>query len=317
MLPKLVIPADPQEQWLHSYQLERLKKVCTVEYHIDLPGSNDELINRISSADIVISPVSFYWDEDLLKSLPNLELIVLLAIGTDSVDLTSARKHSVDVCNVPGKTAGVVAEHALGLMLAVARRMYADTRSIKLGRWDQVRTIMLHGKRLGILGTGATGAATAKLAKAIGMEVVAWTFNPSEKRAAEIGVDYLAFDEVVSTSDVLSIHLKSTKDSYRIVGERELSLMKKGSILVNVARGSILDTQAVARYLASGHLAGLGVDVFEYEPIEADHPWLSFDNVIFTPHVADNTPEGMELLNEGAVENILAYLTDKPINVVN
>lgn len=317
MLPKVVITADPQEQWTDSPQLERLKKVCLVDYYIDLPTSNTELIDRVAGADFVISPVVFSWNADLLKKFENLKMIVLLAIGTDSVDLNSARKSSIDVCNVPGKTAEVVAEHALALMLAVARRMYVDTKAIKAGSWDQVRTIMLKGKRLGIIGTGAIGVATAKLAKAIGMEVVAWTFNPSTKKAQEIGLQYLKFEEVISTSDVLSIHLKSTQESYRLIAERELALMKKRSILVNVSRGAILDSDAVAAALLSGHLAGLGADVFEQEPLEANHPWLPFDNVVLTPHVADYTPEGMELLNEGAVDNVLAFIAGKPINIVN
>ena len=317
MLPKVVITADPQEQWADSPQLERLKKVCSVDYYIDLPTSNTELVERVAGADFVISPVVFNWNADLLKKFENLKMIVLLAIGTDSVDLNSARKSSIDVCNVPGKTAEVVAEHALALMLAVARRMFVDTKSIKAGSWDQVRTIMLKGKRLGIIGTGAIGVATAKLAKAIGMEVVAWTFNPSTKKAQEIGLQYLEFEEVISTSDVLSIHLKSTQESYRLIAERELALMKKRSILVNVSRGAILDSDAVAAALLSGHLAGLGADVFEQEPLEANHPWLPFDNVVLTPHVADYTPEGMELLNEGAVDNVLAFIAGKPINIVN
>lgn len=316
-IPRLIIPGDTQEQWSGSPQLERLRGFCDVDYYVDPPADLSELARRMGDATLAISPVRVKWTDEALALAPGLKLIVLVAIGTDSVDLAAARARGVAVCNVPGRTAPVVAEHALGLMLSVARRMAADTAALKGGAWQQARTTTLRGKRLGIVGTGHIGAATAQLGRAIGMDVVAWTFSPSPERGRELGVTYVGLDELLATSDVVSLHVRATADTRHLIGARELGLMKRGAILVNVARGAVADTQAVADALASGHLAGVGSDVFEAEPIAADHPWLAHDNVVLTPHVADNTPEGMEFLNEGAVDNVAAFLAGKPTNVVN
>jgi D-3-phosphoglycerate dehydrogenase len=176
--------------------------------------------------------------------------------------------------------------------------------------------VLLRGKTLGIIGTGNIGAAMGQLGRAIGMNVIAWTFNPSPERAAQLGVRFVEMDELLRTSDVVSLHVKLTDDTRQLIGKRELALMKPGALLVNTARGAMVDTAALIDALNVGHLAGAAIDVFDIEPLPADHPLLACEQVILTPHNADQTPEGVDLLNEGAVDNVIAFLEGRPQNVV-
>jgi D-3-phosphoglycerate dehydrogenase len=154
----------------------------------------------------------------------------------------------------------------------------------------------------------------ARLARAIGMEVVAWTFHPSAERAAEIGGEFLPLEEVLRTSDVVSIHVRLSPRTEGLIGAKEFALMKPGAILVNGARGAIVDHGALVEALESGRLAGAGLDVFPQEPLPADDPILRCDQVVLTPHVADATPEAVEMLNTGVVENVLAFIAGDPTN---
>jgi D-3-phosphoglycerate dehydrogenase len=148
------------------------------------------------------------------------------------------------------------------------------------------------------------------------MKLQAWTFRPSAERAAALGVPFVPLDELLRTSDVVSIHLPLTEQSRRLIGERELGLLKPGAMLINTGRGAVIDTPALVAALKSGRLGGAGIDVFDVEPLPPDHPLLSCEQVVLTPHNADQTPEGMEILNAGVVDNVIAFLEGKPQNRV-
>src|SRR5262249_39716040 len=156
---------------------------------------------------------------------PRLRLISICGIGTDAIDLKTAHEQGILVCNLPGRTAPIVAEHALALMLATARRTWFQTNELKCGRWTSTYNIYLRGKTLGLIGAGSIAAETARLANAIGMEVRAWTFHPSAQRAQSLGVEFIAFEELLRTSDVISLHLKLTKQSHGLIGRSELAQM--------------------------------------------------------------------------------------------
>ena len=220
------------------------------------------------------------------------------------------------VSNQPGRTAGVVAEHIFGLMFAAAKCAAFQTAELKAGRWARRENILLHGKTLGVVGTGNVGAEIARLGNALGMNVIAWTFNPSPQRASALGVRFVELDDLLRESDVVSLNVRLSDDTAGLVGERELGLMKQGALLVNGGRGELVDTAALVRALNSGHLAGAALDVFDTEPLPPDHPILDCEQVVLTPHMADQTPEGIELLNEGAVDNVIAFLEGRPQNVV-
>ena len=201
-------------------------------------------------------------------------------------------------------------------MFALAKRTAYMTSGLKMGKWYRMDNIYLQNKTLGIIGTGHIGSEMARLGNAIGMNVIAWTYNPSDERAQKLNIKYVDMDDLLKTSDVVSLHVKLTNDSYHLIGERELALMKHNALLINVARGQVIDTNAVVHALNNGNIGGVAVDVYDQEPTPPDYPLLKCEHVILTPHCADMTPEGVDLLNEGAVDNIIAFLNDKPQNVV-
>lgn len=314
---RIVVPGDDPSQIQGSPHLNRLKPYGEVVVYKDRPESTDEKIQRAKDADILINSRGIVkWYDDVLKYLPKLKLISLCSIGTDMIDLDEAKRRGIIVCNQPGRTAPVVAEHGFGLMFALAKRAAFMTAGMKTGQWHRMDNIYLQGKTIGVIGTGHIGSEMARLAKAIGMNVIAWTYNPSIERAKQIGVQYVSFEDLLRMSDVVSLHIKLTEESYHLIGEREFKMMKPTSLLINVARGQIVDTDALVDALNSGHLGGAAIDVYEQEPPPENHPLLKCEQVILTPHCADMTPEGVDLLNEGAVDNIIAFLEGEPINVV-
>ena len=314
---KIVVPGDSPPQIQGSAHLDRLKPYGDVELYLNRPESDEEKIRRAEDADILINSRGMVqWHADVLKHLPKLKLISLCSIGTDMIALDEAKKRGIVVCNQPGRTASVVAEHSFGLMFALAKRAAFMTAGMKVGEWHRMDNVYLQGKTLGIVGTGHIGSEMARLGKAIGMNVIAWTYNSSAKRAKQLGIVYVSFKELLQRSDVVSLHVKLTDRSFHLIGESELALMKPNALLINVARGQIVDTDALVHALNSGHLGGAAIDVYEQEPPPPDHPLLKCEQVILTPHCADMTPEGVELLNEGAVDNVIAFLEGNPKNVV-
>lgn len=313
----IVVPGDDPPQIQRSPQLDRLKPYGEVILYTDRPKTLEEKVARARDAVCLVNTRgAVKWPGEALRALPRLRMATVCGIGTDAFDLAAARELGIVVCNIPGRTAPIVAEHAFGLMLAVAKRTHFQTARLKAGRWAGPDNIYLHGKTLGVIGTGNIGAAMARLGAAIGMEVVAWTFHPTPERAAALGVRYLPLDDLLRRADVVSIHLKLTDQSRGLLGAREVGLMKPGAILVNTARGVMVDTPALVQALRSGHLAGAGLDVFDTEPVPPDHPLLTCEHVVLTPHNADQTPEGMDALNAGVVDNVIAFLEGRPQNVV-
>lgn len=316
---KIVVPGDNPQQIQGSPRLQALQPYGDVTVHTDRPTSVEQQVERAQGATILLnSRGAVKWPGEILRQLPTLKFITVFGIGTDSIDLVTAKELGITVSNIPGKTAPVVAEHAFGLMLAAAKRVVFQTGELREGRWGtRIDNIYLNGKTLGVIGAGPIGARMAALGKAIGMNVVAWTFNPTPERASRMGVDFVSLDELLQRSDVVSLHLPLTDQSRGMIGQRELGLMKAGSLLVNTGRGPLVDETALLAALDSGHLAGAGLDVFPQEPLPPDAPILSRKQVVLTPHNADSTPEGLDFLNEGAVENAIAFLEGKPQNVVN
>jgi D-3-phosphoglycerate dehydrogenase / 2-oxoglutarate reductase len=314
---KMVVPGDYPPQIQNSPHLERLKGRGEFILHTDPPKDMADKIARVSGAEVIMNTrASVTWGEEEFALLPNLKMITTCSIGTDMFDLEAAKKRGIIISNQPGRTAPVVAEHMFGLMFAVAKRVSYLTSEMKKGAWPRIDNLMLRGRTLGIIGTGAIGAEMARLARAIGMKVIAWTFNPTEERARDLGVTFKSLDQVLQESDVISVHVKLTKDSRHLIGAEAFSKMKPNSIFLNGARGAVVETQALVNALNSGHLMGAGIDVFEEEPTPPDHPLFACEHAILTPHCADMTPEGVDLLNGGAVDNVLAYLDGRPQNRV-
>jgi phosphoglycerate dehydrogenase-like enzyme len=317
-LPLIVIPADQPLQIGDSPRLAELRGVAEIRLFRDRPADEEALLRRVADAEVMInSRGHIKWPGRLLEQLPKLRMISTCSIGTDSIDLPAARRLGIVVSNIPGKTRTVVAEHAVALMFGTARRLAWQTAALRAGHWKPQDTVFLAGKTLGIVGTGAIGAEVARLGRALGMHVLAWTFRPSPQRAAELGVTFTELDELLSRSDVVSLHVKLTAESRHLIGRRELALMKSTALLINTARGDVVDTEALVEALHNGRIGGAGLDVYDVEPLPAGHRLLTCEQVVLTPHAADQTPEGMDFLNQGAVDNVLAFLRGQPQNVVN
>ena len=298
--------------------MAELEAVAGLKIYPTRADTIDVQIERAQGATAIINSRSYLeWRADAFDVLPDLRFISVCGIGTDSIDLAAARERGITVSNIPGKTAPVVAEHAFGLMFAAAKRAAWYTEMTRQGEWVKQDGVFLGDKTVGIVGTGNIGAEMARLCNAFGMNVIAYTFNPSDERAEKLGVQFVDLDELLALSDVITIHTKLTPDSEKMIGAREIALMKPEAILVNVARGPIVDEAALVAALNSGHLSGAALDVFENEPLPAGSAITECEQVVLTPHIADMTPEGLDLLNQGVVENTLAFLNGSPQNVVN
>lgn len=310
---KIVVPGDDPPQIADSPALERLAKWGDVIVHRDRPESEEEKIARAHDCDVILnSRSSVTWRESAFSQLPRLRMIATCSVGTDAIDLDAARERGIVVSNQPGVNAPFVAEHMFGLMFAVAKQAAVQTAALKAGRWLLPVNVMLQGKRLGIVGTGAIGAEMARLGRAIGMEAVAWTFHPSPERAASLGVEFLSLEELLETSDVVSLHVRLSPDSTGLIGAAELARMKPTAILLNGARAAVVDHAALVETLQEGRIFGAGIDVFAPEPVPADDPILTCERVVLTPHAADQTPEAVVATNEAAVDNIIAFLEGRP-----
>ena len=315
---KIVVPGDDPPQIQSSPHLERLAPYGDVVLYTDRPITSAEKVNRAKEADILINSRGMVnWTTPVLRQLSKLQMITTCSIGTDMIDLQVAKELGIVVCNQPGRTAPVVAEHAFGLMFALAKRTAFHTAETKAGRWNRIDNIFLRNKILGIVGTGNTGSEMIKLGQAIGMDVIAWTFHPSQEKADRLGIQYVSFEQLLQTADVISLHVKLTDESRHLIDKQELELMKQGALLINCARGEVVQTDALVEALDAGRLSGAGIDVYDQEPPPSDYPLLTCKQVILTPHCADMTPEGVDLLNQGAVNNIIAYLEGHPENIVS
>jgi len=314
---RILVPGDDPPQIQGSPQLDRLEPYGDIEVYTSRPRDLRDQLERGRDAQIIInSRGAVSWRGDALRALPELRMITTCSIGTDMIDLAVARELGIVISNQPGRTAPVVAEHMFGLMFALAKRAAFQTAEIKAGRWTRKLNVMLEGKTLGVVGTGHIGARMAHLGRAVGMKVVAWTFHPTRARAAELGVRYVDLDELLQTADVVSLHVRLSPETRHLIGARELARMRPGALLLNGARGDVVEMEALVEALEAGHLGGAALDVFPEEPLSADHPILRCEHVVLTPHAADQTPEGVELLNEGAVDNVIAFLEGHPQNTV-
>ncbi len=316
--PIVVIPADSPPLVGASPCLPQLQELADYRLYTDRPANVAEQAARVSEADILLnSRGSLAFPGEVLRQLPRLRMIAVCGIGYDAIDLPVATELGIVVCNVPGRTAVIVAEHALALTMAVARRLSFFTSELRAGRWRGDLGLSLSGRVLGVIGTGHIGCQMLRLARSIGMNTVAWSLHPDCDKATEYGFEYVEFEHLLQTADVVSLHTRLSPQTRHLIGAPQLALMKPAAILINTSRGAIVDTLALVTALNSGQLFGAGLDVFDREPVSPDHPLLQCPNVVLTPHCADTTQEGLDQLTLGCIDNIRAFLEGRPKNVVN
>lgn len=316
--PVVVIPADYPPMVGGSQHLELLREFADVRLYSDRPASDSEMRDRLQPAQVLLNSRSAVKVSGaVLQQLPSLKMIAVCGIGYDAIDVPAATENGVVVCNIPGRTATIVAEHAFGLMLSVSRRMALATQQLKSGEWPAAPGISLAGRTIGIIGTGNIGCEMIRFCKAFGMRIVAWSFHQDTKKASALGFEYVSLDQLLQLSDVVSVHVRLSAETLGLLDDTRLQQMQRGSILINTARAAVVNTQALKAAIDSEHLFGAGIDVYDAEPVSVDNPLMSCRNVVLTPHSADQTPEGLDLLTLGCVENIRAFLDGCPQNVVN
>jgi phosphoglycerate dehydrogenase-like enzyme len=267
----------------------------------------------------------------VLEGLPNLKLIVCNGRTSNVIDHEARIERGIALCGTadtgPGATgspAGYGAspglpapsELAWGLILAVAKRISIEDRDIRAGGWQAGFPATLGGKTLGLLGAGRLGGAMVPVARAFGMDVVAWSQNLTQERCAELGVTRVSKDELLAASDVLGVFLVFSERTRNMLRAADLAAMKPGSILVNVSRGPIVEEAALIEALRSGHLAGAGLDVFDREPLPGGHPFRSLSNVVVTPHIGYVTKPLFRAAWQRMAQDVAAYLAGSPIRVV-
>ncbi len=313
----IVVPDDNPPAMAGTPALERLRRVGEVRLYDTDAIDPAVLADRLKSADVAVNIRGrTRFTAEILKASPRLRLISIWGTGTDNVDLKAAATRGITVTNTPGANAIAVAEHTIALMLAAVKQIVQADQGMRQGGWPRNLVPQLRGKRLGIVGTGLIGREVAAIGKGLGMDVVAWTYHPAPDLAARVGFRYASIEELLQTSDIVSLHLRATPEAARFVSKERLALLKPSAFLVNTARGSLVDEPALVEALRNKQIAGAALDVFETEPLPTGHPFTSLPNVVITPHAAGMTPEVIQIGLTMAVENIENFLRGKPTHVV-
>lgn len=292
------IDCSPFVRMLLTPALEALVPGLTV--HLEDPVSEADLVARIGDATVVLNGHTA-MPGDVLRRCGRLRSIVFLGTGASSyIDMAAAEALGIAVRTVPGYGDRAVAEHAMALMLAAARRVGAMDRRLRAGVWAPEDGIELEGKRLGIIGTGGIGRCFMRIAAAFGMETVAWNRSPPRE---PLPGPCLALDEVLAGADVVSLHLSLTPETRGFLGAAAFARMKRGAILVNTARGGLIDEGALLVALQSGRISHAALDVFDEEPMRPGHPFTTRDDVTLTAHAGFKTPEATQRLLRLSLEH--------------
>ncbi|MFC8019285.1 D-2-hydroxyacid dehydrogenase family protein [[Kitasatospora] papulosa] len=278
-------------------------------------ATEDELVSRLSEFDIVVTlRERVPFPATLIERLPRLRLLVASGMRNTSIDYAAAERHGVTVCGT-ASTATPPVELTWALLLGLARGIVTEANTLREGGpWQSTVGADLHGRRLGILGLGKIGGRVAAVGRAFGMDVVAWSRNLTPERAEEAGAGFLASkEELLETSDFVSVHLVLSDRTRGLLGAKELGLMRPGSYLVNTSRAAIVDQDALLDVLRRGAIAGAGVDVFDIEPLPAGHPMRSAPRLLATPHLGYVSRANYAAYYGDAVQDIRAYLDGEPV----
>jgi phosphoglycerate dehydrogenase-like enzyme len=314
----IAVPDDFPSVFAGSAAHERAKKLGDVQV-VTARGADDEaeLIKRIGRARVAINiRAHARFTDGVFTACRELKLVSVWGTGTDNIDLDAAGRRGITVCNTPGVNAFAVAEHAIALMLTIGRKIPRIDRDMRGGAWPREMLTQCLGKTLGVFGTGTIGARVITLARALGMDVLAWSARGDERHVTSLGARPAAKEEILREADFVSLHLRLTPETRGFLTRREFALMKKTAIFINTGRGALVDRDALLDALRQGRIAGAGLDVFHEEPLKPDDPVLALPTVVLSPHNAGQTPE---VIRDGllqAVANVENFLNGAPTDVV-
>lgn len=279
-------------------------------------ASHDAMVAALADTTMVIAMRErTAFPREVFEKLPALELLVTTGMANASIDVAAATEHGVTVCGTPGSPTAAP-ELTWALLLAIARHLPAEENSLRAGSWQSTVGVELAGKTLGIVGLGKIGRRVAAYGQAFGMDVVAWSQNLTAGAAAEAGARLVSKKELFTVADVATLHLRLSPRSENTVGEAELRLLGPEGILVNTARGPLVDQDALIKALNQGWIRGAALDVFDQEPLQAGHPLLAAPNTVLSPHLGYVTQESYRQFYGGALEDITAWLAGSPIRTI-
>lgn len=285
-------------------------------YHTTKEIDQEKLLARVADADIIMlanQPLV----ADIINGCSNLKMLSVAFTGVDHIDLAACRAKNVLVCNAAGYSTNAVAELTFGLAISVIRNIVScDARCRSAATKDGLVGFELFGKTFGVVGTGAIGSRVAKIAKAFGCRVLAYS-RTTKQELRELGVEFVGLDELLAQSDFVSLHVPLTEATKGMIDADAIGKMKKTAVLLNTARGPVVDSAALAEALNADRLAGAGIDVFENEPpIAEEHPLCHAKNTVLTPHVAFASKEALEARADIVFANLWKYFAGEPQNVV-
>lgn len=302
--------------------VQRLREACELatsdSYAVPV------LLPQIVDADVLVASCFSQVPASLIAAAPRLRGIVKYGVGVDNIDLAAARQRGIPVANCPDYGSGTVADHAFALMIALARRLTLQDARFRAAGWfwpeERFCGVDLEGKTLGIIGFGRIGRKMARRAAGFDMRIVAHDpyIDQTAATAEGVKVELVSLDELLSQSDFVSVHCVLTPETNKLLGTKELRAMKPSAYLIDVSRGAIIDEDALLHALRAGWLAGAGLDVFDHEPLAADHPLLAIPNVVVTPHLAWYTSEAAARQSAQAADAVLDILAGRrPRSIVN
>ncbi len=294
-----------------------LDGIGEVTFEHDYPADNATLAQRLGRYQVIcVMRERTRFDEDLLKRLPNLKLLVTGGMRNAALDMPAAAKLGIKVCGTDSYK-HAAPELTWALIMAATRNLVNEANSLRAGQWQQGLGGDLHGKTLGILGLGSIGQRVAQFGQVFGMRVIAWSENLTAERAEQVGVTYISKQQLFEQADVLSVHLVLSERSRGLVDAQALGWMKPTALLVNTARGPIVDEAALIKALQIQQIAGAALDVYEQEPLPDMHPFRTLDNVLATPHVGYVSRQNYEQFFSQMIEDIQGWATGNPIRPLN
>ncbi len=304
--------------------MDRINSFCDAKtWDGPLPPPREVLEENVTNIEGLLSLLTDKIDAALMDKAPKLKVISNYAVGFDNIDIPAATKRGIIVGNTPGVLTGATADLAFALLMAAGRRVVEGDKEVRAGKWKTWGPMTLlgqdiHGATLGIIGLGRIGAAVAQRAKGFGMKILYYDIIRNEKAEKELGIQYTDLNNLLSQSDFITIHTNLTKETHHLMGAKQFDLMKRTGILVNTSRGPIVDNMALYEALRSKKIAYAALDVTEPEPLPADHPLLTLDNVIVVPHIASASVASRTKMGLMAADNLIAGLKgEMPPNPVN
>lgn len=292
-----------------------LDSVGEISFLHDYPADTATMVQRLQGFDVLcVMRERTLFDDALLSQLPNLRLLVTGGMRNAAIDTAAAGRQGIVVCGTESYK-NAAPELTWALIMGITRNLVAEANSLRAGNWQVGLGSDLHGKTLGILGLGSIGKWIARYGQAFGMNVIAWSQNLTAEAAAESGVTYVSKQQLFEQADVLSVHLVLSDRSRGLVDAQALGWMKPGAYLINSSRGPIIDQAALIKALQQRHIAGAALDVFDIEPLPADHPFRTLDNVLATPHIGYVTENNYRTFYRQMIEAIQAWHAGSPIRV--